>query len=244
MKSPTPPSTGQRGLPPCTKQDEAAAEAVGHAVGRRPDSDLTPAQIIVRDCHRDIYGYRHARPPPPARPTSSTATSRKTARGADQGAVVETGSTPTACAGGAAGPAAGASARRRGRSSRAGRLPVADWTGFCSGDVLRRHGGHARSDRRSETTPPYWLAKAFPLVLEGVRTAPSSPGACRSTRCSTRSPSRTSRGCRTDPGCPAATPGRTSASGSAATPSACRSSAPRARARRAAPGRWRRSAAA
>lgn len=49
------------------------------------------------------------------------------------------------------------------------RLPVADWTEFLleamSFDSM---AGIARSDRRSETTPPYWLAKLF-LVLEGVQ---------------------------------------------------------------------------
>ncbi|WP_302011533.1 IS1/IS1595 family N-terminal zinc-binding domain-containing protein [Collinsella tanakaei] len=49
------------------------------------------------------------------------------------------------------------------------RIPVSDWCEFViqllSCDSLQEVG---RSNRRSPTTPPYWLAKLF-LVLEGVQ---------------------------------------------------------------------------
>ena len=49
------------------------------------------------------------------------------------------------------------------------RMPAADWTEFLlemlSCESLK---GIARSNRRSETTPPYWLAKLF-AVLAGTR---------------------------------------------------------------------------
>ena len=134
-----------------------------------PDSDLTPAQIIVRDCHRDIYGYRHAGASAAGEADFFNGYERENCPRCGSGAVVRDGFDSNGVrrwrcrsCGRGFGPATGTIFEGR-------RLPVADWTEFLleamSFDSM---AGIARSDRRSETTPPYWLAKLF-LVLEGVQ---------------------------------------------------------------------------
>ena len=120
-----------------------------------PDSDLTPAQIIVRDCHRDIYGYRHAGASAAGEADFFNGYERENCPRCGSGAVVRDGFDSNGVrrwrcrsCGRGFGPATGTIFEGR-------RLPVADWTEFLleamSFDSM---AGIARSDRRSETTPP------------------------------------------------------------------------------------------
>lgn len=132
------------------------------------DGELSPAERIVRDCHRDMYRYRHAGAGLVGEADFFNGYDRDACPRCGSPAIEGNGATPTACAGGAACPAAARSTRHRtvfdGR-----KLPVADWTEFLL-EVFSYGSlaGAARSGRRSATTPPYWLAKLL-AVLEGVQ---------------------------------------------------------------------------
>ena len=146
------------------------------------DGELSPAERIVRDCHRDMYRYRHA--------GAGLVGEADFFNGYDRDACPRCGSPAIE------GNGRDANGVRRWRCLSCGRafnpatgtvfdgrkLPVADWTEFLlevfSYDSL---AGAARSGRRSATTPPYWLAKLL-AVLEGCRRAPSWPAGWRSTR--------------------------------------------------------------
>lgn len=124
-----------------------------------PDSDLTSAQIIVRNCHRGIYGYRRAGASAAGEADFFSGYERESCPRCGSDAVVRDGFDSNGVrrwrcrsCGRGFGPATGTIFEGR-------RLPVADWTEFLleamSFDSM---AGIARSDRRSETTPSYWLA--------------------------------------------------------------------------------------
>ena len=110
------------------------------------DGELSPAERIVRDCHRDMYRYRHA--------GAGLVGEADFFNGYDRDACPRCGR--------AFNPATGTVFDGR-------KLPVADWTEFLL-EVFSYGSlaGAARSGRRSATTPPYWLAKLL-AVLEGVQ---------------------------------------------------------------------------
>lgn len=133
------------------------------------DGELSPAERIVRDCHRDMYRYRHA--------GAGLVGEADFFNGYDRDACPRCGSPAIE------GNGRDANGVRRWRCLSCGRafnpatgtvfdgrkLPVADWTEFLL-EVFSYGSlaGAARSGRRSATTPPYWLAKLL-AVLEGVQ---------------------------------------------------------------------------
>ncbi|MFR0869410.1 MAG: hypothetical protein ACLSGS_10595 [Adlercreutzia sp.] len=130
------------------------------------DGELSPAERIVRDCHRDMYRYRHAGIGLVGEADFFNGYDRDACRAAARRRSRATGATPTACAGGAACPAArvqpGTGTVFDGR-----KLPVADWTEFLL--EVFSYGSLAGAAGRVQvaTTPPYWLAKLL-AVLEGA----------------------------------------------------------------------------
>ena len=133
------------------------------------DGELSPAERIVRDCHRDMYRYRHA--------GAGLVGEADFFNGYDRDACPRCGSPAIE------GNGRDANGVRRWRCLSCGRainpatgtvfdgrkLPVADWTEFLL-EVFSYGSlaGAARAGRRSATTPPYWLAKLL-AVLEGVQ---------------------------------------------------------------------------
>lgn len=136
----------------------------------RDAATLTPAELIVRDCHRDIYRYRHA---------VRLAGEAEFFNGYAREACPRCGSARIE---GNGRDAAGVrrwlcrSCRRTftpatGTIFEGRRLPVADWTEFLVETFsYESMSGMARSNRRADTTVPYWMAKLF-AVLEGVQDA-------------------------------------------------------------------------
>ena len=133
------------------------------------EDSLDPAELIVMACHRDIYAYRHA--------PASLEGEAEFFNGYDRDACPRCGS---------------GSIRRFGKDSnglnrwmcnscgktfnpttgtvfQGHKLPVADWTEFLL-EVFAYESvnGMTRSNRRSDTTLPYWMAKLF-AVLEGIQ---------------------------------------------------------------------------
>lgn len=135
----------------------------------KDEASLSPAELIVMACHRDIYEYRHA--------DSSLEGEAEFFNGYER----------DAC------PLCGSADFRRYGHDRHGirrwrcnscrrcftptthtifqdhKLPVADWTEFLlEAFAYESVNGMTRSNRRSETTLPYWMAKLF-AVLEGIQ---------------------------------------------------------------------------
>ena len=111
--------------------------------------------------HREAYDARHA--PLGARPRSSSPTSATRARAAAPPTSCATDTTRAGSGGGSAAPAGARSRRWTGTIFEGHRIPASDWCEFAiqllSFDSLAEV---ARSNRRSPTTPPYWLAEAVP----------------------------------------------------------------------------------
>ncbi|MFR2950850.1 MAG: transposase [Collinsella intestinalis] len=143
------------------------------------DGELSPAERIVRDCHRDMYRYRHA--------GAGLVGEADFFNGYDRDACPRCGSPAIE------GNGRDANGVRRWRCLSCGRafnpatgtvfdgrkLPVADWTEFLLEVFSYGSLGAARSGRRSATTPPYWLAKLL-AVLEGAGgRRPGRPGGDR-----------------------------------------------------------------
>lgn len=134
-----------------------------------PAGELTPAEKIVRACHKDIYRYRHApvclegeadffngyeRDACPRCGSSRIKRSGFDSRGVRRWLCHGCGRTFT--------PMTGTIFEDH-------RITVADWTEFII-EALSYESVHGmtRANRRSVTTLPYWMAKLF-LVLEGVQ---------------------------------------------------------------------------
>lgn len=130
---------------------------------------LAPAEALVAACHRDIYRYRHA----PASLEGEAAFLNGYAReacprcgspsikrnGRDSNGV---GRWLCRACGHGFNPAAGTVFNGR-------RIPVADWAEFVLKALsFESVAAMTRSNRRAETTLPYWMAKLF-AVLEGVQ---------------------------------------------------------------------------
>lgn len=133
------------------------------------EASLNPAEAIVMACHRDMYEYRHANGSPegeadffngyPRDKCPLCGSNRIKGNGFDRHGV------------------------RRWRRNACGKsftpmtgtifqghkLPVADWTEFLI-EVFAYESvnGMTRSNRRSDTTLPYWMAKLF-AALEGIQ---------------------------------------------------------------------------
>ena len=133
------------------------------------DGDLGPAQIIVRDRHRDIYRYRHAH--------ADLEGEADFFNGYPRDSCPRCGSPSIARVGFDAAGVQRWRCRSCGRSFtpmtgtifEGHKLPVADWTEFLL-EVFSFESMHGmtRSNRRSTTTVPYWFAKLF-AVLRGVQ---------------------------------------------------------------------------
>lgn len=110
------------------------------------ERSLGPAETLVMACHRDLHGCRHAGASPGGDGRDRNDIRRWRCRSCKRSFSVTTGTI-----------------------FESHRMPAADWTEFLlemlSCESLK---GIARSNRRSETTPPYWLAKLF-AVLAGTR---------------------------------------------------------------------------
>jgi len=133
------------------------------------DDDLGPSQRIVRDCHRDIYRYRHAHANLDGEAEFFNGYPRDACPRCGSASIVRVGRDSSGVQ------------RWRCRSCRRSftpmtgtifeghKLPVADWTEFLL-EVFSYESmqGMTRSNRRSSTTIPYWFAKLF-AVLEGVQ---------------------------------------------------------------------------
>ena len=132
-----------------------------------PESDVTPAQALVARAHREAYAARHAptagdaeflngyeRASCPRCASPDIVRDGFDSRGVRRWACRSCGRTFT--------PATGTIFEGR-------KVPVSDWCEFViqllSFDSVREI---ARSNRRSPTTPPWWLAKLF-LVLDGIQ---------------------------------------------------------------------------
>jgi len=133
------------------------------------ESELHPAELIVRQCHRDIYRYRHARTNLDGEAEFFNAYVRETCprcRSFDiKGKGYDTNGVHRwychSCKKSFT-PATGTIFEGR-------KLPVADWTEFLL-EVFsfESMNGITRAGRRSPTTAPYWMAKLF-AVLEDVQ---------------------------------------------------------------------------
>ena len=132
-------------------------------------SDIGPAQAIVMACHRDIYRYRHADASLVGEAEFFNAYERDSCPRCGSGDFVRKGHDKNgvrrwlchAC-GTRFTPATGTIFQGR-------KLPVADWTEFLLQTfAFESVSGMTRSNRRSTTTLPYWMAKLF-AVLEGIQ---------------------------------------------------------------------------
>lgn len=133
------------------------------------EDSLGPAETLVMECHRDLYRYRHAGASLEGEADFFNAYVREACPRCGSREIEGNGKDPNGIR------------RWRCRSCRRSfsvttgtifeshRIPVADWTEFLlemfSYESLK---GITRSNRRSETTPPYWLAKLF-AVLAGIQ---------------------------------------------------------------------------
>ena len=132
------------------------------------DGDLSPSELIVRNCHRDIYEYRHA---------YRLEGEAEFFNGYPREACPRCGSCKIE------GNGFDAAGIRRWRCLSCGRsftpttgtvfeghkLPVADWTEFLiEAFTFESVSGMTRANRRSVTTLPYWMAKLF-AVLDGIQ---------------------------------------------------------------------------
>ena len=133
------------------------------------EDSLGPAETLVMACHRDLYRYRHAGASLEGEADFFNAYARDACPRCGSREIEGNGKDPNGIR------------RWRCRSCRRSfsvttgtvfeshRIPVADWTEFLlemfSYESLK---GITRSNRRSETTPPYWLAKLF-AVLAGIQ---------------------------------------------------------------------------
>ena len=135
----------------------------------KDEDALNPAERLVMACHRDIYEYRHA-------PASL------------EGEAAFFNGYPRESCPRCGSPEIGGNGHdrngvRRWRCRGCGRsftpmtgtifeshkIPVADWTEFLLEMVsFESLKGITRSNRRSETTPPYWLAKLF-AIISGIQ---------------------------------------------------------------------------
>lgn len=140
------------------------------------DGELSPAERIVRDCHRDMYRYRHA--------GAGLVGEADFFNGYDRDACPRCGSPAIE------GNGRDANGVRRWRCLSCGRafnpatgtvfdgrkLPVADWTEFLL-EVFSYGSlaGAARSGRRSATTPPYVNANIVSTDWANVPPRPRQP---------------------------------------------------------------------
>lgn len=131
-----------------------------------PEDELTPAQALVAESHRSIYGFRHEAFPGDAdffngypRSECPGCGGRLAKAGLGNGGIqryrcAECGAIST--------PVTGTIFDNR-------KLPVSAWAGFILQAVSYESvAAMAREGRRSETTPPYWMAKLF-AALEGIQ---------------------------------------------------------------------------
>jgi transposase-like protein len=134
-----------------------------------PESELSPAELIVKACHRDIYRYRHAPSTLEGEAESFNAYTRSACPRCGSFRIAGNGKGQNGVrrwcrdsCGKSFTPATGTIFDGR-------KLPVADWTEFLlevfSFESMAKM---TRANRRSPTTVPYWMAKLF-AVLEGVQ---------------------------------------------------------------------------
>ena len=133
------------------------------------EDSLGPAEKLVMACHRDLYRYRHAGASLEGEADFFNSYARDSCPRCGSSDIKGNGKDPNGI--------------RRWRCKSCGRsfsvttgtvfdshkIPVADWTEFLlemfSYESLN---GITRSNRRSKTTAPYWLAKLF-AVLAGIQ---------------------------------------------------------------------------
>lgn len=134
-----------------------------------PDQGLGPAEIIVRNCHRDIYEYRHAAAGLVGEADFFNAYARDSCPRCGSGEIKGNGRDAAGVRRWVCKSCSRSFTPTTGTIFEGHKLPVADWTEFLlevfSFESIR---GMTRSNRRSDTTLPYWTAKLF-AVLEGVQ---------------------------------------------------------------------------
>ena len=132
-----------------------------------PDSDLTPAQALVARAHREAYDARHA--PLGGEAAFFNAYERDACPRCGSPDVVRDGHDARGVRRWLCRSCGRSFTPMTGTIFEGHRIPASDWCEFAiqllSFDSLAEV---ARSNRRSPTTPPYWLAKLF-LVLDGVQ---------------------------------------------------------------------------
>lgn len=168
-KSSAPPSS--RAARTSTMSGEKRRRAAASATpwdGVDGDS-LRPAQRIVRDCHRDIYRYRHAHADLEGEADFFNGYPRESCPRCGSPAIVRMGSDSAGVRRWLCRSCGRSFTPMTGTIFEGHKLPVADWTEFLL-EVFSYESikGMTRSNRRSDTTIPYWFAKLF-AVLEGVQ---------------------------------------------------------------------------
>lgn len=133
------------------------------------EGSLGPAETLVMACHRDIYRYRHAGASLEGEADFFNAYVRESCPRCKSSEIEGNGKDPNGIRRWLCKSCNRSFNVTTGTIFESHRIPVADWTEFLleafSYESLK---GMARSNRRSKTTPPYWLAKLF-AVLSGIQ---------------------------------------------------------------------------
>ena len=133
------------------------------------EGSLGPAESLVMACHRDIYRYRHAGASLGGEADFLNAYVRDACPRCKSPEIEGNGRDSNGIRRWRCRSCGRSFSATTGTIFESHRIPVADWTEFLletfSYESLK---GMARSNRRSKTTPPYWLAKLF-AVLSGIQ---------------------------------------------------------------------------
>lgn len=133
------------------------------------EKSLGPAETLVMACHRDLYRYRHAGASLEGEADFFNAYVRDACPRCGSREIEGNGRDRNDIRRWRCRSCKRSLGVTTGTIFESHRMPAADWTEFLlemlSCESLK---GIARSNRRSETTPPYWLAKLF-AVLAGIQ---------------------------------------------------------------------------
>lgn len=152
------------------KKQQWAAPSATPWDDKDPD-ELGPAEILIRACHHDIYRYRHAPASLEGEAEFFNAYVREACPRCSSSLIEGKGLDPKGVrrwhchsCGRSFNPATGTIFEGR-------KIPVADWTEFLL-ELFSFESINAmtRTNRRSQTTFPYWMAKLF-AILEDVQCA-------------------------------------------------------------------------
>ena len=135
----------------------------------KDEASLNPAEAIVMACHRDIYGYRHANGSLEGEAEFFNGYPRDACPLCGSGRIRGNGCDRHGVSRWRCNSCGKSFTPMTGTIFQGHKLPVADWTEFLIETFAYESvRGMTRSNRRSDTTLPYWMAKLF-AVLEGVQ---------------------------------------------------------------------------